>query len=147
MAFTTLEELNEVLILNPTYKYAELQLDNYLILEAISDEAEDFLTRLEMRWVLPFTVAWFSQEARKVRLYQRAKRISSGLVDFSGLFMSIRTGPDIICLVASPFNRLRDYNDLGDESLLENAPAALNKEAVRLLTSLLFINDSLLLKD
>jgi hypothetical protein len=141
MIFTTLEELNGVLTCHPMYKYARLQLDNYLVVEPENEETDNFLTRLEKNGYLPLTVAWFSQEAHKVRIYQRAEDISTGGVELLDLIMSIRTGPDARCLVASPSNRLRDYHDLEDESLLENTPAALNEKALKILSSLRWRTD------
>ena len=116
-----------MLIRNPISKYGRLQLDNYLVVVAENDETDDCLTSLEDNGYLPLTVAWFSQEGRKVRIYQRAEGIQTGGVIFSGLSMTVLTGADTMCLVASPLNRLRDFDDLGDESLLEDAPAALNR--------------------
>jgi hypothetical protein len=141
MVFTDLEQLNKVLLLNPISNYARLQLDNYLVVEAASDEAEDFLTSLEYNEILPLTATWYSQEAMKVRIYQRPEDISTEAVELLGLMMSVRTGPDDRCLVSSPLVRLRDYNDTGDESLLEPEPAVLSPQALRVLRSLIFLSD------
>jgi hypothetical protein len=146
MEFTAIMELNEAL--RPTvYNYGRLRLDNYLVVVAENDETDDCLTSLENNGLLPLTVAWFSREDCKVRIYQRVEGIQTEWVDFSGLFMSIRTGSDVICLVASPFNRLRDYDDLGDESFLEVEPAALNEQALKVLQSLIFLTDCLSVND
>jgi len=141
MVFTNLEQLNEVLLLNPISNYARLQLDNYLVVEAENDEAEDFLTSLEYNEILPLTATWFSQEAMKVRIYQRPEDISTAPVELLEMMMSVRTGPDDRCLVSSPLVRLRDYNDTADESLLELAPAVLSPQALRALRSLIFLSD------
>jgi hypothetical protein len=143
MIFTTLDELNGVLMRHPMYKYARLQLDNYLVIVAENEDTDDFLASLEEKGVLPLTAAWFSQEACKVRLYQRAEDISTGYVQLTELIMSIKTGADARCLVASPSNRLRDYDDLEDESLVENTPAALNEQALKILTNLIFLTKCL----
>ena len=84
MIFTTIRELNEALR-RTIYNYARLQLDNYLVLVAENDETDDCLTSLEDNGYLPLTVAWFSQEACKVRIYQRAEGIQTEWVNFSGL--------------------------------------------------------------
>jgi hypothetical protein len=147
MMFTSLDELNGVLMRHPMSNYGRLRLDHYLVLRADNEETENYLTSLEERDILPLTAAWFSQEAWKVRLYQWAEGISPGEVFFSDLIMSVRTGADDMCLVASPLNRLRDYDDLGDESLLEDEPAALSEQGLKILTSLLFLSDCLWAED
>jgi hypothetical protein len=143
MIFTTLTELNETLIRHPLSNYGRLQLDDYLVLVAENDEADDCLASLEDNGHLPLTVAWFSQEARKVRMYQRVEGIQTGEVNLSGLTMSVLTGADTRCLVASPLNRLRDFDDLEDESLVKFEPAALNQQALKVLKSLIFLSDCL----
>lgn len=145
--FETLDELNNTLMRDPRCQYAWLQLDNYLVVVAENEETENYLTSLENTGYLPHTAAWFSQEACKVRLYQRAEGISPGGVLFSGLSMSISTGAGARCRVASPSDRLQDYDDLEDESLVENTPAALDERALRILTSLLFLSDCLSFDD
>jgi hypothetical protein len=142
MMFTTIRELNETLMRHPIFKYARLRLNNYLVVVAENGQTNDWLASLEYNGYLPLTVAC-SQEARKVRMYRRKKGIQTGGVLFSGLSMTILTGADNMCLVASPLNRLRDYDDLGDESLLKEEPAALKGQALRVLKSLIFITDSL----
>jgi hypothetical protein len=140
MVFTAIGELNEALM--PTlYNYGRLRLDNYLVVVAENDETDDCLARLEDNGYLPLTVAWFSQESRKVRIYQRAAGIQTVWVNFSGLSLSVLTGADTICLVASPLNRLRDYDELGDDSLREVEAAALNGQALKVLQSLIFLTD------
>jgi hypothetical protein len=147
MMFKTLEELKEEFQRNPLSPYEGLQLDNYLVLVAENDETDDCLTRLEDNRHLPRTVAWFSQEVRKVRIYQRAEGIQTGYVNCLGLSMSVLTGADAMCLVASPLNRLRDYDDLEDDSLLKVKPAALNQQALKVLKSLILLTDCLSLND
>jgi hypothetical protein len=147
MIFTTLTELNETLIRHPLSKYGRLRLDNYLVLVAENEETNDFLTRLEHNGYLPPTVAWFSQEAWKVRLYRRAEGMQTDGADFAGLSLSVLTGADTRCLVASPLNRLRDFDDLGDESLLEDVPAALDRQALKVLQSLIFLTDCMWFQD
>jgi hypothetical protein len=146
MVFNTMDELNEVLK-RTIYNYARLQLENYLVLVAENDETDDCLTSLEDNGHLPLTVAWFSQEARKVRIYQRVEGIQTDWVHFSGLSMSVLTGADAICLVASPRIRLRDFDDLEDESLVQVEPAALNQQALKVLESLIFLSDCLSVED
>jgi hypothetical protein len=146
MIFTEIRELNEAL--RPTiYNYARLRLDNYLVLVAENDETDDCLASLEDHGHLPLTVAWFSQEARKVRMYQRVEGIQTGEANLSGLTMSVLTGADAMCLVACPRIRLRDYDDLEDESLVQEEPAALNQQALKVLKSLIFLSDCLSFDD
>ena len=57
------------------------------------------------------------------------------------------TGADTICLAASPLNRLRDFDDLGDESLLDDVPAALDRQALKVLQSLIFLTDCMWFHD
>jgi hypothetical protein len=143
MIFTTLTELNETLIRHPLSNYAKLQLDNYLVILAEDDETDDCLVSLEDKGHLPLTVTWFSREGRKARMYQRVEGIQTGEVNFSGLSMIFLTGADTLCLVASPLMRLRDYDDLGDESFVTHAPAILKQQALKVLESLIFLNDCL----
>jgi hypothetical protein len=143
MIFTTLTELNETLIRHPLSNYGRLQLDNYLVLVADNDETDDCLASLEDNGHLPLTVAWFSQEGCKARMYQRVEGIQTGEVNLSGLTMSVLTGADTRCLVASPLNRLRDFDDLEDESLVKFEPAALNQQALKVLKSLIFLTECL----
>jgi hypothetical protein len=143
MMFKMISELNEVLKRNPIDDYAELQLDNYLVLVAENDETDGCLATMEEKGYLPLTVAWFSQDGCKARLYQRVEGIQTGEVYLSGLTMSVLTGADTRCLVASPLNRLRDFDDLEDESLLQDEPAALNQQALKVLRSLIFLSDCL----
>jgi hypothetical protein len=145
--FTTLDELNGTLKRRPTGGYGGLRLDHYLVLQADDEETDEFITRLEDDGHLPLTVAWFSQEGHKTRLYQRVKGISTDGVLLLGLSMSVLTGADTMCLVASPSNRLRDYYDLNDESLLENRPAALNEKGLMILQSLLLLSDAMMCED
>jgi hypothetical protein len=147
MVFTTIRELNEALIRYPLSNYGRLRLDNYLVVVAENDETDDTLIRLEDNGYLPLTVAWFSQEGRKVRIYQRTEEIEEGWVYFSGLNMTVLTGADTRCLVASPLIRLRDYDDLEDESLVKDEPAALNDQALMILKSLIFLTDCLSVND
>jgi hypothetical protein len=142
MIFTEIMALNEVLR-RTIYNYARLRLDNYLVLVAENDETDDYLASLEDNGHLPLTVAWFSQEARKVRMYQRVEGIQTGEVNLSGLTMSVRTGTDAMCLVASPRIRLQDFDDLEDESLVTEEPAPLNDQALKVLQSLIFLSDCL----
>jgi hypothetical protein len=143
MGFQTLGELNETLMLNPISKYGKLQLDNYLVVAAEDEEADNILITLEDNGCLPLTVSWFSQEAQKVRLYQRAEGIQTGWIDFADLRLTIWTGAKTKCLVASPLVRLRDYEDLGDLSLLQAEPAALDEKAIRVFKSLIFLSECL----
>lgn len=147
MVFNTMEELNEVLRRNPISKYGWLQLDYYLVVLAENEETDYCLTSLEDNGFLPLTVAWFSQEGCKVRIYQRAEGVQTGRVNFSGLSMTVLTGANEKCLVASPLNRLRDYDDLGDESLVKDEPAALNEQALKMLKSPIFLIDCLSFND
>lgn len=143
MKFTSLSELNKTLSCNPFSNYAWLRLDNYLVVVAEDKETDNFLITVEDNGHLPLTVAWFSQEGQKARLYQRAEGVKPGEVDFSGLSLMILTGAKSQCLVASPLVRLRDYDDLGDESLRKNAPAALDEKALKVLKSLIFLDNCL----
>jgi hypothetical protein len=143
MIFTKMREFNEVLRRNPMFNYGQLQLDNYLVLVAINEESDDYLASLEDNGYLPLTAAWFSQEGLKARMYQRVEGIQTGTVNFLGFTMSVRTGADTRCLVASPLNRLRDFDDLEDESFLQEEPAALNQEALKVVKSLIFLSDCL----
>jgi hypothetical protein len=143
MIFTAITELNEVLIRNPLSNYGRLQLDDYLVMVAENDETDDCLACLEDNGHLPLTVAWFSQGGYKVRLYQRAEGIQTGEVFCLGLSMTVLTGADARCLVASPLVRLRDYDDLEDESLVQEEPAALNRQALKVLQSLFHLDDCL----
>jgi hypothetical protein len=151
--FTTMKELNGVLKRNPRYNYGRLRLDNYLVLVAENEVTDDCLTRLEDNGHLPLTVAWFSQEARKARIYQRAEEFQTGYVNVLGLSMSVLTGAEVMCLVASPLNRRWDYDDLRDnhdsedESLLRVEPAALNQQALKVLRSLILLTDCLSFDD
>jgi hypothetical protein len=61
--------------------------------------------------------------------------------------MSVLTGADTRCLVASPLNRLRDFDDLEDESLVKFEPAALNQQALKVLKSLIFLSHCLSVED
>lgn len=56
----------------------------------------------------------------------------------------ILTGANRQCLVASPLVRLRDYDDSRDESLRKDEPAALNEKALKVLKSLIFLDNCLL---
>jgi hypothetical protein len=141
MMFKMISELNEVLKRNPMDDYAELQLDNYLVVVAENDEADDCLSSLEDNECFPLTVAWYSQEGRKVRIYQRAKEIQTGGVSIFGLDMTILTGVDTMCPVASPLARLRDYDDSWDESFIQEEPAALNRQALNVFQSLIYLTD------
>jgi hypothetical protein len=132
---------------HPQFSSGRLRLDHYLVLVAENDETDDCLTRLEDNGHLPLTVAWFSQEARKARIYQRAEGFQTGYVNSLGLSMSVLTGADAMCLVASPLNRLRDYDDSEDESLLKVELAALNQQALKVLKSLILLTDCLSFDD
>jgi hypothetical protein len=76
-------------------------------------------------------------------MYQRVEGIQTGEVNLSGLTMSVRTGTDAMCLVASPRIRLQDFDDLEDESLVTEEPAPLNDQALKVLQSLIFLSDCL----
>ncbi len=147
MIFKMISELNEVLKRNPMDDYGELQLDNYLVVVAENDEADAWLSGLEINECLPLTFAWFSQEGSKVRIYQGTKGIQTGVVTVFGLELTILTGVDTMCLVASPLARLRDYDDSWDESFLQEEPAALNQQFLNVLQSLILLSDCLPFED
>jgi hypothetical protein len=141
MMFKKISELNKELKRNPMYGYGGLQLDKYLVVVAENDDTDDCLISLEETECFPLTLAWHDQEGRKVRMYQRVKGIQAGEVTIFGLDMTLLTGVDAMCPVASPINRLRDYDGSWDESFLQEEPAALNRQARKVLQSLIFLSD------
>ncbi len=147
MMFKTISELNEGLKRNPLCEYGELQLDNYLVVVAENDEANDCLSSLEDNEYLPLTLAWYDPEGCKFRMYQRAKGIQAIGVSIFGLDMTFLTGIDAVCPVASPLNRLRDYDSSWDESFIREEPAALNRQALKVLQSLIYLADRLSFND
>ena len=147
MMFKTIRELNEDLKRNPQLIYGGLQLDNYLVVVAEDDETNDCLRSLEDNESLPLTLAWYDLEGRKVRMYQRATGIRAGRITIFGLDMTFLTGVDAVCPVASPISRLRDYDYSWDESFLQEEPAALNRQALKILQSLIYLADRLSFND
>jgi hypothetical protein len=143
MMFKKISDLNEELKRNPMRDYGELQLNKYLVVVAEDDETDDCLSSLEDNESLPLTLAWYDQEGRKFRMYQRARGIQPGVVTIFGLDMTFLTGVDAVCPVASPINRLRDYDASWDESFLQEEPAALNRQALKVLQSLIYLSDRL----
>ena len=141
MNFKSLSVLNKTLLRNPFSNYAWLQLDNYLVVVADDEETDNFLIALEDNGHLPLTVSWFSKEGRKVRLYRRAEGFKNGRFFFFGLTMAFLTDSCKETLVASPLVRSQDYEEVGDISLLQNEPAALDEKALKIFQSMFFIAD------
>jgi hypothetical protein len=136
MNLNNLTDLNEVLKQNPRYQGGELKLDHYLVLLPANETADDKLNLLEDKGYLPHTVSWLSKDAWKVRLYHRAEGLTNRRISIFGMQFGILTGDKAQCTVSSPYERFEDYRVTGDESMLEDKPAALPEKGLMFLKML-----------
>jgi len=125
MNYWSFETLNQDLETMKGAIEGKLYLSRYMTLEPRTREAGEFLCHLEEAGYLPLTVAWNSNQGKKIRLFLAPDGAYPFTIDCNGRVLELRTGGGDSIQVMCQRWRKASHEVCGDPSLLIMNPVKL----------------------